>query len=71
MRNVKDWNEAIEAAVEIANKYADIIANEILTLKIEENIEYALINDCECCGKTIGLSESTFTGKQILCEKCK
>jgi len=30
----------------------------------------AVLETCDCCGETIGLSESTFTGKQVLCKKC-
>lgn len=30
----------------------------------------AVLEQCDCCGDTIGLSDATFTGKQVLCRKC-
>jgi formylmethanofuran dehydrogenase subunit E len=30
----------------------------------------ATLETCDCCGETIGLSKSVFTGGQILCQKC-
>ena len=30
----------------------------------------AVLETCDCCGDTIGLSDATFTGRQVLCRKC-
>lgn len=30
----------------------------------------AVLETCDCCGDTIGLSKSVFSGRQILCAKC-
>lgn len=30
----------------------------------------AVLEECDCCGETIGLSQSHFTGSQVLCSKC-
>ena len=30
----------------------------------------AVLETCDCCGETIGLSKSVFTGTQVLCPKC-
>lgn len=32
--------------------------------------EEAVLETCDCCGETIGLSTATFTGTQILCRRC-
>lgn len=28
------------------------------------------LETCDCCGDTMGLSQSVFTGTQMLCPKC-
>ena len=30
----------------------------------------AVLEACDCCGDTVGLSDATFTGRQVLCRKC-
>lgn len=30
----------------------------------------AVLEECDLCGETIGISQATFTGSQVLCAKC-
>lgn len=30
----------------------------------------ATLEECDCCGNFVGLSEAEFTGSQVLCRKC-
>ena len=30
----------------------------------------SVMETCDCCGDTVGLSDATFTGRQVLCRKC-
>lgn len=51
------------------SKYATVIRDgyEVPLIGIPPE---AVLDECDCCGDTIGISKAVFTGNQILCPKC-
>jgi hypothetical protein len=64
MLTIKDTEAILHHALRDAGVLLPTTAEDV------ERLE-SLLEECDCCGDVVGLSEAEVTGTQVLCRKCK